>query len=243
MFRFRTFVALAVLPLAVPMPIMAAEVQLQATNPVIELSVYEEIEAVPDTVTITAGVVTDAPTAVEALRQNSQEMRRVIDRIKSAGIPERDIQTTGLNLNARYDYDQRNQRQVFQGYRAMNNVSIKFREVENAGPILDALVEAGANDVNGPRFSVEDDEQYKATARRNAMERAQRQALEYARVAGYSGVRLLQVSESIRGGPRPESGVIMVTGSRMMDASAPPPIEPGVIGTGVQINTTFEMTR
>lgn len=233
---------LSSLLLAAPvMPLQAADVQIVAQNPIVELSVYEEVEARPDTVTISAGVTTDAPTAVEALRQNSAEMQRVIDRIRAAGIPERDIQTTGLSLDARYDYDRDGQRQIFRGYRAANNVQITFRNVESVGPILDALVASGANNISGPRFSVENDEQYKATARRNAMERAQRQALEYARVAGYSDVRLLQVSESIQGRVRPESSAIVVTGARV--GAAAPPVEPGVIGTGVTVSVTYEMVR
>lgn len=224
----------------VAMPAFAADVQIVAQNPVVELSVYEEVEAKPDTVTISAGVVTDAPTAVEALRQNSADMQRVIDRIKAAGIAERDIQTAGLNLSARYDYDDVQRRQIFRGYQARNVVTVKFRDVQRAGPILDALVAAGANDINGPSFSIENDEQYKATARRNALQRAQRQAEEYARAAGYTGVRLLVVNESLRGRERAESGAIVVTGARMDMA---PPIEPGVIGTGVNINVTYEMTR
>ena len=103
----------------------AAEVQIAATGPVVELSITEQIEVEPDIVNVGAGVVTNAPTAVEALRQNSVEMRKVIDRIKALGVAERDIQTSGINLNARYDYDQRQQRQVFRGYQAMNQISVK----------------------------------------------------------------------------------------------------------------------
>jgi uncharacterized protein YggE len=221
-------------------PLQAADVQIVAQNPVVELSVYEEVEAKPDTVTISAGVLTDAPTAVAAMRQNSAEMERVIARIKAAGIAERDIQTTGLNLNARFEYERDGERQVFRGYRAINTVSVRFRDVRSVGPILDALVAAGANNINGPSFSIENDEAFKATARRNALQRAQRQALEYARAAGYANVRLLQVSEGIEGRTRPESEAIIVTGSRVGGA---PPVEPGVIGTGVTIAVTYEMVR
>lgn len=222
------------------LPLQAADVQIVAQNPVVELSVYEEVEAKPDTVTISAGVSTDAPTAVAAMRQNSAEMERVIARIKAAGIPERDIQTTGLNLNARFDYERDRERQIFRGYRAVNTVSVRFRDVGSVGPILDALVAAGANDINGPNFSIDNDETYKATARRNALQRAQRQALEYARAAGYANVRLLQVSEGSQGRSRPQSEAIIVTGSRVGGA---PPVEPGVIGTGVTISVTYEMVR
>lgn len=236
----KTSLSSIVLIAAAAAPLQAADVQIVAQNPVVELSVYEEVEAKPDTVTISAGVLTDAPTAVAAMRQNSADMERVIARIKAAGIAERDIQTTGLNLNARFEYDRDGERQVFRGYRAINTVSVRFRDVQSVGPILDALVAAGANNINGPSFSIDNDEQYKATARRNALQRAQRQAQEYARAAGYANVRLLQVKESIEGSARPESGAIIVTGSRVGGA---PPVEPGVVGTGVTVSITYEMVR
>ena len=160
-------------------PAAAADIQIQATGPVVELSIVEEVEAEPDMVRVSAGVTTDAPTAVEALRLNSQAMQRVIDRLKALRIPERDIQTTGINLNPRWDYDQASQKQIFRGYQVANRVSIKLRGVERTGEILDALVAAGATDLSGPDFSIENDTQAKATARRNAMERAQSQAMEY----------------------------------------------------------------
>ncbi|GMN12269.1 SIMPL domain-containing protein [Altererythrobacter sp. MTPC7] len=223
------------------LPAAAAEVQIAATNPVVELSVYEEVEVEPDTVTISAGVVTDAPTAVEAMRRNSEQMARVIEEIEAQGIAERDIQTTGISLNARYDYNQREQRQIFQGYRAANRVSVKFRDVARVGPILDTLVAAGANDLSGPTFSKEDDSEAKAQARSRALETGRAMAMAYARTAGYSGVRILQISESVqKNGPRPQSDAIIVTASR--SEGAPVPVRPGVIGTGVNVSITYEMT-
>lgn len=223
-------------------PVAAAQVQIQTSNPVIELNVFEEVEVVPDVVSISAGVTTDAPTAVEALRQNSIAMQRVIDEIEAQGIDEDDIQTTGINLNARYDYDQREQRQIFRGYNASNRVTIKFREIDNAGRILDTLVAAGANDLNGPTFSKEDDSEAKAEARRNALERGRSMALEYARGAGYSNVRILQIAETVQGRKaRPESNAIVVSGMRSADSDVP--IRPGTIDTGVNVAITYEMTN
>ena len=135
----------------------AATVEIEANGPVVELNIFESIELEPDMATISAGVSTEAPSASDALRANSREMRRVIEEIKAQGVGEKDIQTTGINLNARYDYDRTNQRQIFRGYQVSNRVSVKLREIERVGEVLDALVEAGATDLNGPRFSVEDD--------------------------------------------------------------------------------------
>lgn len=218
----------------------AAEVQIAANGPVVELTVIEQVEADPDLVTVGAGVTTEAPTAVEALRLNSVEMRKVIDRLKALGVAERDIQTTGINLNARYDYDQRAQRQVFRGYQASNRVSVKLREIEETGEVLDALVVAGATDLDGPRFSLEDDTAAKAEARRRATERARAQSLEYAQLAGYSDLRLLEVNETIsaRGGPP-----IVVTAARAELAEQSAPVQPGRVATSVNVTVKYEMVR
>ena len=218
----------------------AAEIQVPAQGPVAELSVTETVQAEPDISEITAGVTTMAPTAVEAMRMNAERMNSVVDRLESLGIAERDIQTSGINLSANYDFDQQTQRQVFRGYNASNRVRVKLRDVSRTGPVLDALVVAGANDIGGPSFSIDDDTAAQAQARQAAMQKAQAQAQDYARWAGYSGVRLLQVSENV-GPSRPvpfASDEIMVTGSRIKT-----PVQPGLVGTSVTINVTYEMTR
>ena len=75
----------------------AAEVHLTSDGPVVELTVNENVEAEPDLVTVSAGVTTQARTAVEAMRANATQMTSVIDRIKALGVPERDIQTAGIS--------------------------------------------------------------------------------------------------------------------------------------------------
>ena len=219
----------------------AAEIQIAVTGPVVELSVIEQVEAEPDLVNVSAGVTTDAPTAVEALRLNSVEMRKVIDRLKALGVAERDIQTTGINLNARYDYDQRQQRQIFRGYQASNRVSIKLRDIDETGKVLDALVVAGSTDLSGPSFSLDDDTSAKAQARASAMSRGRAQALEYARMAGYSDIRLLEVNETITGNNGPMPQMRGVTTLDVGEQSAP--VQPGLVGTSVNITVKYEMTR
>ena len=226
---------------ALAAPSQAAEVQMDVEGPVVELSVTETVNAAPDIATIGTGVTSEAPTAVAAMRKNAQEMREVIDRIRSFGIRGDDIQTTGVNLNARYDYDRASRRQVFRGYQASNRVSVKVRDVEKVGEILDALVAAGATDINGPSFSIDDDTDAKAQARRAALTRATEQAREYAVWAGYSDVRLLVISESLRTSRPAPMMLRTVSVEAAQDASAP--IEPGLVGTNVTVNVKFEMTR
>ena len=141
--------AAAAAMLVAPMTVNAQQVEIKANGPVIELSVSESVTAEPDLVTIGAGVTSQAKTAVEAMRMNAAQMQSVIDQIKAQGVAEKDIQTSGINLSAQYDYDRANQNQVFRGYQVSNRVSVKLRDVQATGSVLDALVVAGATNLLG----------------------------------------------------------------------------------------------
>ncbi|WDA40231.1 SIMPL domain-containing protein [Erythrobacter sp. BLCC-B19] len=218
----------------------AAEVGIAATGPVVELTVYESIDIAPDTATVGAGVTTEATSASEAMRQNSAAMQKVIARLKTLGIAEKDIQTAGINLNANYEYDQATSRQVFRGYRASNTVSVILRKIDDTGKVLDALVEAGANDLSGPYFSIENDTEAKILARKRAVERAQAQARDYAKMLGYADIRVLMINEALegrgsmdakRGG---EFGFVQAM-------STEAPVQPGMVSTGVALSISFEL--
>jgi len=217
----------------------AAEVQIASQGPIVALTITETVEAEPDVVTVSAGVTTQARTAVEAMRLNAEQMSSVIERIKQLGIAERDIQTTGINLGAQYDYDQAQRRQVFRGYQASNRVSVKLRDIPRTGEVLDALVAAGATDLGGPDFSIDDPTAARAQARRQAIETARAQALEYARGAGYSDIRLLEISESVA--PQPPMPLVQFARAEAQDASTP--VQPGMVQAGVTVSVTYEMTR
>jgi uncharacterized protein YggE len=226
---------------ALAAPAAAAEVQIQATGPVVELGVSETVDSRPDIATVSAGVTSQAPTAVAAMQANANQMTAVVARIKALGVAEDDIQTSGISLSPQYDYNQTTQRQVFRGYVASNRVSVKLRKVADAGKALDALVAAGATDIGGPEFSVDDDAAYRAEARRNALTRAQAQANEYARLSGYTGVRLLEINESISGRQPPMPLMREVKLQAMADASTP--VQPGLVGTVVNLTVKYELTR
>ncbi len=236
------YVATLMAATALASPLAAAEVQIQVNGPVVEMSVSEQVKAEPDIAEVSAGVTSEAKTAVEAMAKNAQEMTAVIARIKALGIAERDIQTSGISLNAQYNYNQQTNRQIFRAYAVSNRVSVTLRDVPRTGPILDALVAAGATDISGPNFSIENDAGPTAQARRRAMETARERALEYAGWAGYSGVRLLEVSESVSGGPQ-----MYVQRQSSMDmapqAVSRTPVQPGLVSTGVTVTVKYEMTQ
>jgi hypothetical protein len=212
----------------------APQVNLAPTGPVVELSISESIEAAPDRATIGAGVTTTAPTATEAMRQNAAEMTKVIARIKALGIAEKDIQTTGVALGPLYDYQDGGP--VFRGYQAANRVSVILRKIDQTGPVLDALVEAGATDIGGPTFAIADDTALKEQARKAAVARGAAQARAYAAMLGYADVRVLAVSENIAGSVPFYAAAKVVA----LEATATP-IQPGMVGTDVNLTITYEL--
>lgn len=229
------FAALA----ALAAPAAAAEIQIQSQGPVVELTVNEIVYSAPDVAQIGAGVQTRAPTAQEAVRQNAAAMEKVIARLRALGIPRNDIQTSNFNLNAQYEYRE-GQAQRFIGYDVVNQVQVKLRDLERAGEVLDALVAAGANNIYGPNFMLEADETAKTEARAKAFARGRAMSQDYARMAGFSGVRLLEISEVFQSYGRP----IMATAAVRAEAGdASTPIEPGEVGTGVNLTVKYEMTR
>jgi len=231
----------AVSAAALAAPAAAAEIQIQATGPVVELAITEAVKSRPDIANIGAGVTTLAPTAVEAMRLNAQQMTGVVDRIKALGIKAEDIQTSGINLFAQYDYDQEARKQVFRGYQASNRVGIVLRKPEDAGKVLDALVVAGATDLSGPDFALDNDAAAKASARKAAFDRAGAQALDYAKMAGFSGLRLLEVSEAVQTwAPQP---MMVRTQAANVEQDASTPVEPGRVATSVTVTVKYEMTR
>ncbi|QFT77393.1 SIMPL domain-containing protein [Erythrobacter sp. THAF29] len=225
-----------------PTALHAATVEIETEGPVIELSIFETIKAEPDIATIGAGVTTEARTAVEAMQMNATQMRKVIDRLKSLGIDEKDIQTSGINLNARYDYNRTDNRPVFRGYQVSNRVSVILRDIEEVGRTLDELVAAGATDLSGPNFSIEDDASAKDTARKRAIERGQARAQDYASMLGYDSVRVLEISEAVTGrGPMPQMAARDVAEQSIVLTASP--VQPGQVSTGVQIRITYEMVQ
>lgn len=225
----------------VPTTTFAAEIHIEAKNPVVELSVAEVIESAPDTAAFSTGVETSAPTASAALRQNSAEVANVIAQLKKLGIAAKDIQTSGINLNAEYDYVQATQKNRFKGYRVSNQVQVKIRDIAKLGGIMDSVVASGATNITGPWFSIDNDSDVKKAARAAALASGKAQAESYARAAGFGGVRLLSVSEGLVGQPMP----YVKTGERMMAeaADASVPIAPGQVGTSVVLSLQYEMVR
>ncbi|MHA6718709.1 SIMPL domain-containing protein [Sphingomonas sp. RS6] len=157
----------------------------------------------PDLATIQAGVVTNAPTAADAMRQNAAKMADILAALRKAGVAERDLQTASINLNPQYRYKE-NEPPAVTGYQASNQVTVRFRDIAKSGAILDALVAQGANSISGPSLSVDKSDAALDAARRDAIARARARADLYASAAGMRVDRILMISEGdAPAAPRP----------------------------------------
>jgi len=196
-----------------------------------------EVTRIPDIVRIGAGVVTQAPTAVEALRQNAVRIERVRAALARAGIAARDIQTSTISLQPDYAYEQ-NQPPRLTGYRASNEVSVRFRDIAESGRILDALVAEGANQINGPNLGIDRPEAALDEARVQALANARARAELYARSLNMRVRRVLLVSETGMAMP-PPTPVMMMRGRA--DSAAETRIEPGEQTLTVTLTVSFEL--
>jgi hypothetical protein len=179
---------------------------------------------VPDLALIRAGVVTDAPSAAEALRLNASRMAGVLAALRKAGVAERDLQTTAVSLAPQYRY-QENKPPVITGYQASNQVTVRFRDVAKSGPILDTLVAQDANNISGPELTLSDADGALDEARRDAISRARARATLYAQAAGLKVERILVISEA--GTTAPPAPMPMLMRAKEFAPQADTAIVPG----------------
>lgn len=237
----RTSLAAALLATALPLAAPAAAQAVQTVQPVqaitgtrLDVVASGEVSRVPDIVRINAGVMTQAPTASEAIRQNAEQMRTMRAALRQAGVAERDIQTSSINLSPQWRHME-NRMPEFTGYQAHNMVNVRFRDIANAGRIIDALVAAGANQIDGPMFEIEEPESALDEARTRAIEVARNRATLYARALGMRVKRILSVSEAGSMAP------IAVMGRMMAQDSAATNIAPGQQTLTASVTVSFEL--
>lgn len=236
----------AFLALALPVFVLAAAPQARADNDagiyalsVLDVNVDVSVKAAPDIAEISAGVVTQSPQASIALAENAKKMAGVFAALKKAGIADTDIQTNGLNVSPQYDYSRSNDGKppVISGYQASNNVTVIIRDVKKTGTVIDTLVAQGANQINGPTFTVSKPEPLLDQARIEAVKKARARADLLAGAAGMKVKRVITLSES-RGMsyvPRP-----MMMAAKATEA-ADTPVAAGEVDLTASVTAKYEI--
>lgn len=221
---------------------IAAEAQTPAAAVLagtrLDITARGEVRRVPDVAVISAGVVTQAPEAGAAMRDNAARIARVIAALKKAGIADKDIATSSISLSPQYRYNN-NEPPVITGYQANNQLTIRFRDIGKAGAVIDALVKEGANQVNGPSMEIDKPEAALDEARIAATKAARARADLYASAFGLKVKRVISISEQDGFSPQP---MPMMARSMSADsAEAKTAIMAGEQGLSVTISVAFEL--
>lgn len=174
-----------------------------------------EASRAPDIAFLNLGVEAEGATASEALRKNSAQMEATLKTLRDAGVEKKDFQTSGLNVGAKYDYSRENQPPRIIGYQATNTLSVKLRNLEKAGGVIDKAVSGGANRLDSISFGFADPKPLMNDARKSAVADARDRAGLYADAAGVKLGPVLNISDSYS--PRPGPVPMM---ARMESAQA-----------------------
>jgi len=222
---------------AQPAPAAGADTVFRATT--LNLSAYGETRLAPDMATINLGVTTDAATAQAAMQANAAQMSRVMAALKHGGVAAKDIQTSQLSLEPQYVYEQ-NLPPKLTGYRASNQVTVTVHDLNRLGQAVDATVSAGANQVGGINFGLDDPTAAENAAREQAVKALAAKADLYARATGYRVLRLVSLSEG--GGYNPPPPMPMVAMSARFE-KADTAVSPGEIKVRVDVSGLYELAR
>lgn len=198
---------------------------------ILTMSGHGSTEGVPDTVQISAGVTVQAPTAAEALTADNAQMTRVFAALKAMGVPDKAIRTSDFSVSPQYAPGNR---QTITGYEVTNRVTVTLDNVARLGAALDALVAAGANQMNGIVFSIRDSAALLTGARQAAVADATAKAQIYAKAAGVGLGPILSISESGSEEPRP----LMLGMARMSKFT---PTAPGEQSLGADVTIIWEI--
>jgi uncharacterized protein len=187
-------------------------------------------------------VMREAETARAALDEANAAMNEVIAAMREQGVAGRDLQTSGLSISPRYVYPDRGQDRTprIVGYQVANSLTVRVREIERVGQILDLSVTMGVNQGGGIQLTNEDPAATLEDARRSAVENARAKAETLADAAGLRLGRVLSISEQAR---QPEARPMAQPAMMRMEADASVPIETGENTFEVLVDMSFEILQ
>ena len=201
-----------------------------------------KVTAIPDIATIDVGVMTEAKEVSVAQKQNTEKMNAITKKVKDQGVEDKDIQTTNYQIYPQYDYYP-NGRQQLRGYQVTQSARIKIRDLSKSGAILSLAGEAGANQVSGVSFTIDDPEALKQQAREKALDNARQKAKSLADHAGVKLGKIVSFSESDNGSPPypiyARAEALGVGGG--LDAMPSPKVESGSLDIQVNVDVSYEI--
>lgn len=173
------------------------------TEPTITVAGEGTVTAIPDMATVSIAIQTEAPLAADAMDQASAATANVLATLDTTDIAPADIQSGAIRLNPVYSSSVLSSGNEITGYRAVNAIDVRVRDLDVLGGLLADVVGDGANRLGGVRFGLQEPETYLDEARRAAVAEGARLAGLYAEAAGVPLGDLLRLDETGSGGYQP----------------------------------------
>jgi uncharacterized protein YggE len=202
-----------------------AQDMARPTTPQIVTTGQGEVRVTPDKATINMGVQTRAATAAEAAAQNSRKQRAIIEAVRARGVAPEQIGTSSFNVIPETRYDREGQavpRTL--SYLVSNVITVELRRIDLVGPVIDASLAAGANQINSLNFGVANTDSARRAALTSAVARSKADAEVMARAAGGSLGSLIELMTTEFYVPQPRA---MQLSMKAAEADASVPVEPG----------------
>ncbi len=202
----------------------------------IAISAEGKVTATPDVARLNISVVTEGKSAEQVQQTNTEAVNKVVEFVKSKGVEDKDIKTTGYDLYPRYDYIEG--RQVAAGYALNQTLEVKIRDLKKVGEIITGAVSRGANQVSGVEFVVDDPDKFRAEARAQAFEKARAKAKELTKLAKVRLGKAVTFSESFAPGPP----IIYARSAEVYGiGGVAPDTQPGSQEIAVNVTVVFEI--
>lgn len=218
--------------------------------PTLAVTGHGKVSAAPDVAEISVGVLTQGSTAKEAMAANNEAMLALVDVLKDRGVVSKDVQTTQLGITPQYGQAVPgalggNRSTEFTpkivGYQVSNSIRVTARELTKLGPVLDAIVKAGGNQMHGITFRFNDPESLLDQARRKAMTDARRKARLLAEEAGVILLAPCRIRE-VTAMPPPRPLMLHALGRGAMPADSSMPVAAGEQDLGITLDVSYRIT-
>lgn len=197
-----------------------------------------KVSLVPDIARINVGAEVRADSVSKAKGEVDEQIAAITAALVELGVETKDIQTSHYSIHYEREPVSMTPKGPVEtgqgGYRVSNMLQVTVRDVERAGKVLDAVVEAGANQVYGVNFTVSDESEWQGQAREKAMADANARARELASLAGIELGKVWSVSEVIDG---MWSGLTSIAREPGMGGGGG--FAPGELEMGTQVQVTF----
>ncbi len=195
-----------------------------------------KVDVQPDVAYLNLGVVVTRPTVREASSANQEVIDAVIMAVKDAGVAEEDIQTSSFSVNVNNYGPNGIMPETEWTYQVSNNVNVTIRDLASVSKVLDTAIEAGANNIYGVNFALQDSAAAQSEARRAAVADAEARAEDLAALTGVGVGEVVSVSEVI--GSQPVYGSFREN-AMGMGGGGGTPIQPGQLNLTMQIQVTY----